>query len=142
MRDYDIFVYATADPRTGIEPEHLRYRFKHCVKVLAKTALSAEVWRRSLDDRLIDYEQGRDLDGYVWGVAWQVLYPGIELVAESIEAQSWAEALGLSFHEAKVRTNGHDLDLIFSDLSVERVDPGYSPFVVPPGGPDFKFPLS
>jgi hypothetical protein len=29
MRDYDVFVYATADPRTGIAPEHLRYRFKH-----------------------------------------------------------------------------------------------------------------
>jgi hypothetical protein len=23
MRDYDIFVYATADPRTGIAPQHL-----------------------------------------------------------------------------------------------------------------------
>lgn len=24
MRDYDLYVYATADPRTGIAPEHLR----------------------------------------------------------------------------------------------------------------------
>ena len=28
MRVYDVFIYATADPRTGIEPEHLRYRFR------------------------------------------------------------------------------------------------------------------
>nr|WP_239161120.1 hypothetical protein [Virgisporangium ochraceum] len=29
MRDYDVFVYTTADPRTGIVPQHLRFRFKH-----------------------------------------------------------------------------------------------------------------
>jgi hypothetical protein len=29
MRDYEVFIYATADPRTGIKPEHLRYRFRH-----------------------------------------------------------------------------------------------------------------
>ena len=26
MRDYDVVIYATADPRTGIQPEHVRYR--------------------------------------------------------------------------------------------------------------------
>jgi len=25
-RDYDVVIYATADPRTGIQPEHVRYR--------------------------------------------------------------------------------------------------------------------
>src|SRR5689334_5876588 len=80
MRDYDVFVYTTADPRTGIVPKHLRYRFKHCVRVSSTSALSPEVWMASLDDRLIDYEQGRDLDGYVWGVKWQALFPGMRLV--------------------------------------------------------------
>ena len=28
MRDYDVFVYATADPRTGIVPEHLRVKWQ------------------------------------------------------------------------------------------------------------------
>jgi hypothetical protein len=65
MRDYDVFIYATADPRTGITPKHLRYRFKHCVRAVVTTALSPEVWKQSLDERLVDYEQGRDLDGYV-----------------------------------------------------------------------------
>jgi len=31
--------------------------------------------------------------------------------------------------------------LVFSDLDVMTVDPGYSPFTVPDGGPDFKMPL-
>jgi hypothetical protein len=57
-RDYDVFVYATADPRTGILPEHLRYRFKHCVRASSTSALSPELWAASLDDRLVDYEQG------------------------------------------------------------------------------------
>ena len=25
MRDHEVFIYATADPRTGTRPEHLRY---------------------------------------------------------------------------------------------------------------------
>jgi hypothetical protein len=76
MRDYEVFVYATADPRTEIRPEHLRYRFVHCVRATVTSALSPAIWRLSLDERLIDYEQGRDLNGYVWGVKWQALYPG------------------------------------------------------------------
>jgi hypothetical protein len=39
MRDYDVFVYVTADPRTGIRPEHLRYRFIHCVRAVVSPAL-------------------------------------------------------------------------------------------------------
>lgn len=55
MRDYELYINAPADPRTGIRPEHLRYRFTHCVRATVTTALSAEIWRRSLDERLIDY---------------------------------------------------------------------------------------
>ncbi|WP_455737815.1 YxiG-like protein [Amycolatopsis japonica] len=54
MRDYDMLVMATADPRTGIRPEFLRYRFKHCVRA----AVTPETWSRSLDDWLVDFEQG------------------------------------------------------------------------------------
>jgi hypothetical protein len=39
MRDYEVFIYATADPRTGIRPEHLRYRFTHCVRATVTSAL-------------------------------------------------------------------------------------------------------
>ncbi|MEU8417274.1 hypothetical protein AB0C24_31180 [Amycolatopsis japonica] len=59
MRDYDVLVYATADPRTGIRPEFLRYRFKHCVRASVTSAVTPETWSRSLDDRLVDFEQGR-----------------------------------------------------------------------------------
>lgn len=70
MRDYDVFVYATADPRTGIAPEHLRYRFAHCVRATAVSAVRRDVWQSSLDERLLDYEAYAaepELDGYVWG---------------------------------------------------------------------------
>ena len=104
LRDYEVFIYATADPRAGIRPEHLRYRFTHCVRVSAASAVPPEVWKRSLDERLDDYEQGRDLDGYVWGVKWQVLYPGMKLVPDPAEAQRWSRELGLPFHEAAIGT--------------------------------------
>jgi hypothetical protein len=141
MRDYEVFIYATADPRTGIRPEHLLYRFTHCVRATVTSALSPEVWKRSLDERLIDYDQGRDLDGYVWGVKWQELYPGMKLVPDSADARRWSRELELPFYEAAIETNGHKLSLVFSDLSVQTVQPGCTPFVVPDGGPDFKIPL-
>lgn len=43
MRDYDIFVYATAGPRTGFPTAaYLRYRFKHCVRASVTSAVSPE----------------------------------------------------------------------------------------------------
>ncbi len=65
MRDYEVVIHATADPRTGIRPEHLRYRFTHCVRATVTSALSPEIWKQSLDERLVDYERGYDPDGYV-----------------------------------------------------------------------------
>jgi hypothetical protein len=142
MRDYDVFMYATADPRTGIAPKHLRYRFKYCVRAVVTTALSAQIWRQSLDERLVDYEQGCDLDGYVWAVRWQMLYPGMTLIDESAEAQRWRDELGLPFHEVTIETNGHNISLIFSDLVVDVVSRGHAPFVVAEDGPEFKFPIA
>ena len=141
MRDYELFIYATADPRTGIRPEHLRYRFRHCVRATVTTALSAEIWKRSLDERLTDYEKGRELDGYVWGVKWQALYPGMKLVHGSADATRWSHELGIPFHEAAIETNGNNFSLVFSDLAVSTVDAGCTPYVVPGTGPVFKVPL-
>lgn len=141
MRDYDVYIYATADPRTGIQPEHLRYRFTHCVQANATSALTPTIWRRSLDERLVDYELGRELDGYVWGVRWQCLYPGMSLVEDSPEAARWSRELGLQFFEARIETNGHNLTLVFSDLRTDVVRSGEVPFSVPEAGPDFKVPL-
>ena len=132
MRDYDVFVYATADPRTGIAPEYLRYRFTCCVRAAVRSALSPEIWKRSLDERLVDFERGRDLDGYVWGVKWQELYPGMKLVPDSVDAERWSHDLGIPFHEAAIETNGHNISLVFADLVVDTVDVGHAPFVVKP----------
>ncbi len=128
MRDYDVFVYATADPMTGIPPDYLRYRFKHCVRATTTSTLTPQTWTRSLDDRLVHVEQSPELDGYVWGVRWQVLYPGAELLPGTEETEAWSTRLGIPFHEAVIKANGHNLSIVFSDLSVDRVKPGYSPF--------------
>ena len=141
MRDYEVFIYTTADPRTGIQPEHLRYRFTFCVRAIVTTALSPEVWKRSLDERLVDYEQGRDLDGYVWRVKWQALYPGMKLLPDSADAERWSRALGLPFREAVIETNAHNISLVFSDLAIQTVDPGHAPFVVLDGGPHYHISL-
>jgi hypothetical protein len=143
MRDYDVYVYATADPRTGISPEHLRYRFTHCVRATVTSAVAPDVWARSLDDRFTDYQtwvSSGEAEGSVWGVKWQGLYPGMQLLPQTAETQEWSARLGLLFHEALIETNGHNISLVFSGLTVTTVAPGHAPFVVP-SGPDSKFPL-
>ncbi|WP_436771064.1 YxiG-like protein [Yinghuangia sp. YIM S09857] len=133
MRDYEVVVFMTADPRTGIAPSHLRYLFRYCVEARCETTLSPETWRVSLDDRLIEYETGVDLDGYVWGVKWHDLYPGATLLPASKTTRRWSRALGVDFHEVRIETNAHRLTLVFSDLEVSEVPPGWAPFVVDGG---------
>jgi hypothetical protein len=129
MRDYEVIVYAAADPRTGVTPSHLRYLFRYCVEARCETSVPAETWRVSLDDRLIDHESGADLDGYVWGVKWHCLYPGAKLLPASEATRHWSKALGIDFHEVRIETNAHNLTLLFSDLQVSEVQIGYAPFV-------------
>jgi hypothetical protein len=140
MRDYDVYIYATADPRTGVAPEHVRYRFVHAAEVVAASAVAPDVWQRSLDDRLIEYETGVDLDGYVWCVKWQALYPGMRMADTSAAADRWSRTLGIPFFEASVETNGHNLTIVFADLIVEPIASGTAPFIVPGEGPDAKVP--
>jgi hypothetical protein len=128
MRDYDVVVHATADPRTGIAPQHLLYRFRHCVQVGVESVVGWDVWRRSLDDRLTDYGTGVDLDGYVWGVKWQNIYPGMELVADSVSATAWSDRLGIPMHEAHIVLNAHEISLVFSGLEVRELPLGWTPY--------------
>jgi hypothetical protein len=136
MRDYDVVVLAIADPASGIASNHLRYRFMYCVHASVRSALSPQIWSRSLDERLVDFDKGRDLDGYVWGVKWQELYPGMTLVEESTDAQQWSRDLSMPFYEATIETNAHIISLVFADLVVDAIGSGFSPFVVPARPPD------
>ena len=130
MRDYEAIVYVTADPGSGIPPRHQRYLFRYCVEASIESTVDVGTWRDSLDERLIRNESGVDLDGYVWGVNWQVLYPGMALVSPSARAQRWAEKVGIEFHEIRIEANAHRITLVFSDLEVSDVAVDYAPFVV------------
>jgi hypothetical protein len=145
MRDYEVIVYATADPSTGVEPEHLRYLFTHCVRATITTTVRDEVWACSLDERLLDYEQyaaNDDLDGYVWGVNWHKLYPGARMRSPCAETEQRAHVMGIPLHEVVIETNAHHIELVFSELRVSEVPPGYAPVVIQGDGPDAKFPLA
>jgi hypothetical protein len=131
MRDYELITYSVADPKTGIAPSFDRYLFRYCVEATITSTLTPQIWADSLDERLIDHETGKDLDGYVWGAKWQMLYPGATLLDESEIADKWGRAVGIPFHEAVIEGNGHRIVLIFSDLLVTRgLQAGYSPFAV------------
>ncbi|MEV3923022.1 YxiG-like protein [Actinomadura coerulea] len=130
MRDYEVIVRPAGDPVTGVRPAHLRYLFRYCVEARCQTTLSADAWAQSLDDRLTDYRNGVEINGYLWGVKWHALHPGASVVAESKSAEKWAASLGIDFHEVQIETNAHDLTLVFSSLQVSEVPIGYTPFTV------------
>lgn len=132
MRDYELITYATADPSTGIQPSFDRYLFRCCVRANVSTTLTVDTWRKSLDERLIAHETGRELDGYVWDVKWQALYPGMRLLDVSEDADMWSQELSMPFYEAVIEASGHRIALVFLDLSVATAEPGYAPFTVVP----------
>ncbi|MGH9120189.1 MAG: hypothetical protein ACRD0A_20670 [Acidimicrobiales bacterium] len=72
---------------------------------------------------------------------WKALGPGGSVITESRLAKHWPDALGRPFHEVRIETNSHNVTLVFSELTVEQVDPGYVPFTVGPTGPDGKIPF-
>jgi len=122
-RDYQLVIRPITGAGTELMPPALRYLFRYCVQANCVTTVPGHTWRESLDDRLTAYETGVTLNGYLWGVDWQMLYPGAELVADSSTARDWAAAVGIDFHEVRIQTNVHDLTLVFSDLRVEDLPP-------------------
>ncbi len=107
---------------------NLRYLFRHCVEARVVTTVRPDVWAVSLDEALTSFETARCLEGYKWGVKWQCLYPGGSLVEGSERAAAWEQRVGIPFHEAVIEGNGHSVSLVFGDLCVSEVSPGYVPF--------------
>ncbi|MGO9455452.1 MAG: hypothetical protein ACLP62_00190 [Acidimicrobiales bacterium] len=62
------------------------------------------------------------------------LYPGASVIEPSSRAQFWAREIGIQLHEVQVEANAHEISVLFSDLTVEKVAPGYAP--LPPSQGD------
>jgi hypothetical protein len=81
--------------------------------------------RRELPDH-------RDTDGCQHKPSSKILAPsGLRWSSRAVSRRP----PGLAFHEAVIEANSQILSLVFSDLTVQTVDPGYAPFVVPDDGP-------
>jgi hypothetical protein len=135
-RDYELFVYNSVDPRSGSTSWHDRYFFRMCTEADVRSRVRAEVWATSLDDGLLERHRAtRDDEGYVWGVQSQVLYPGATLIEESVRARHWEQEVGVPFHEVLIEANAQTISLVFAELQVARVSPGFVPYEV--HGDDF-----
>jgi hypothetical protein len=130
LRDYDIIVESyAADPRgTGSYAEGLyRYRFDHCPLVHVETAVSDESWKVSWDDHFTDHDAWRaagEPSGYVWGVNYSDAYPGPKYIHDSSLAAEWSRRLGKLMHEVVIETNGHNVRIIFHDVSIRKIARG------------------
>ena len=131
MRDYDLIIYESVDPRSGLHPRHRRFRFRYCTETYVTSRVRPDVWPRSMSDELLRLEQvTRGSLGFVWGVRCQILYPGAKIVPDSDRAKRWTEEVGIAFHEVQIEANAHALNLVFSDLVIDDIASGYEPFRV------------
>ena len=139
MRDYELVVAmpgAAGDAGcTRGEPTqaYRRYLFRICPRVVVTSTVGQDVWPKSLDERLLQAESPHG-GAYAWGVRWQVLYPGAGRLETNRETKRWSSRLGVPFYEVTLEGNCHELQLLFSDLTVADLEAGYTPFVVPAGG--------
>jgi len=130
LRDYDIVVEAVAPSPKGNRfyvEGYYRYRFSHCVVAHVETAVQDKAWRNSWDDVFIDFETWQKAgspDGYVWGVCYSAVYPGLTYVEGSHLAHEWSERLGKPMHEVFIETNGHNIQLVFHDIKIDKIAQG------------------
>jgi hypothetical protein len=120
LRDYDVVV------ETPGRSQYL-YRFSHCPFAQVTTRVGDKVWRQSWDDIFTDYSRwlkAGQPDGYVWGICESLAYPGAKYLQDSSVAQEWMSRLGKIMHEVLIETNGHDIRLVFHDLSVKELGEG------------------
>jgi hypothetical protein len=151
LRDYEMVVYQSVDPnpKYGLVPRHLRFLFRFCPEATVTSLVRPDVWSHSLDDALIEeHKVTMDSQGFVWGVNCQILYPGAKVVANSDKAAKWSEQIGVPLYEVRIIGNTQEIALIFSELIVEEVSAGYSPYQVEQSGipesygDDIKIPLN
>lgn len=133
LRDYEMVVFQSVDPnpRYGLVPRHVRLLFRYCTEADVRSSVPPGLWSQSLDDSLLDaHTVTRDSDGYVWGVQCQVLYPGARVIEKSKRARNWERRVGIPFHEVLIEGNAQTISLVFSDLTIEEVGDGYTPYKV------------
>ena len=130
MRDYDLIVFRISEAQAGRAARHLRYRFTHCMSATVETGLPRDLLQVSVDDRLIEMTPTAGVEGFVWGARWQPFYPGGLAIRGSRLAKRWKKSMGITMSEVRIQAGAHNLTLIFSDLVVSEVPPGYTPFAV------------
>jgi hypothetical protein len=119
LRDYEMIVFRAPASTYA-------YLFQHCVEVEVRSTVKPWIWKESLDDRLTSYatyaqlsEEGIKLDGFVWGVGGARLY--WRLIPDSPYAKRWTETIGIPFHEVRIDSNAHRINLVFAELFVEHL---------------------
>jgi hypothetical protein len=103
----------------GTSPGEHEILFTHCVQVGYQTRVSDQVWSRSWDDVLLDYEKWEAAgqpEGYLWGSNWSLAYPGLAVVEDSEIAAAWTKRIGKPFYEITLETDRLFLRLIFHDI--------------------------
>jgi hypothetical protein len=113
MRDYEIVV-------SGGRDFH-RYQFIGCVEASCKTTVRPATFVESLSDDFVysgpDYPGKDDPQGFIWGVRYSNAC--ISYAEAGERAAHWSRVLGISMHEANIKSEAFLVTLVFADLRCE-----------------------
>jgi hypothetical protein len=119
IRDYEIIGYLS-----GFDFDlEIQYIFKGCIKADYKVKVDPANY--SMNDALLDIEKQDSLDfpkGFIWGVRYSAVYPGITLTEQSEELEELKHQYGISFSKIHFDTQVYDLTLIFHDLETRELN--------------------
>ena len=124
MRDYDI-VFEALWGKKWEDKGTYHLRFSHCPEVRTTTMVGWKVWKLSWSDVFIDYDEwlaAGEPDGFVWGVCWSGVYPGVSYIDNSPRARLWSERLGTQMHEVIIKTEAFEIQIIFHDFTVTKLN--------------------
>ena len=118
MRDYELVLENHVGPA---QQGTYSYIFSHCAEANVHTGFSTDVYRSSLDDRLLKMETEREVNGFVWAANWALIENGWHLVTDSPKAILWSEGLGIDMHEVVIESQAHTITLIFSSIIIQKI---------------------
>jgi hypothetical protein len=133
MRDYELVVSGRNGP---LLTDVHRYLFIGCVEAHCETTVRPTTFAASLPDAFVyagpDYPDQEEPDGFIWGVRWSCLYPGLTYHAEGARARRWTELLQRPMHEVELETEAFRLRLVFADVRYAKLGTLDEPGVLRP----------
>jgi hypothetical protein len=100
------------------DPGTYELTFTHVTALKYETRVGEKTWSISWGDEFTDFAKWQaagEPEGYVFGTAWSLAWPGISNLHATSEAQDWSTRLQRPMHPFTIETDRFCITLVFSE---------------------------